>query len=204
LLGLAFLLFDPTRRVYNHVVCARSLGFFFFFFFFFCFFLFCLCTDHQKVGSNTSEPSVCVYVKMDTKETKRKKKTCCCCCCTISSKENQKRESDSREFTTPPPFCQHYLTSKKKKRNRDFDLDFFDQLTSIRRVYSFNGGVSFGNFIAPLRSYWVGVSSSSLSLWFFILVFLVGEATGAIAWRPAHTRRHSSGHLVELLIWQPR
>lgn len=106
------------------------------------FFLFFVCTGHQKVGSNTSEPSVCVYVKMDTKETKRKKKTCCCCCCcTISSKENQKRESDSREFTTPPPFCLHYLTSKKKKkRNRDFDLDFFDQLTSIEEFILLTGG----------------------------------------------------------------
>ena len=56
LLGLAFLLFDPTRCVYNHVVCARFLGFFFVFFFF----LLLLCTGHQKVGSNTQENRACV------------------------------------------------------------------------------------------------------------------------------------------------
>jgi hypothetical protein len=57
LLGLAFLLFDPTRRVYNHVVCARSLGFFFFFFFF-CF----VCALAIKRWAATQASRVCVYM----------------------------------------------------------------------------------------------------------------------------------------------
>lgn len=59
LLGLAFLLFDPTRCVYNHVVCARFLGFFFVFFFFSLVVVYWPSKGGQQ---HTREPSVCVFI----------------------------------------------------------------------------------------------------------------------------------------------
>ena len=155
---------------------------------------------------HTREPSVCVFIciKMDNKKEankkKRKEKTCCC---TISWKRKKREEGI---YDPPPPFRLYYLT---RERNRDFDLDFFDQLTRRRRTVYFFQRRGFSLSFLYIREFYSPPPSvllsrrSSLSL-FLVFSFLVIGETRSDGRDHLKASTHSSGHLVELLIWQPR
>ena len=154
---------------------------------------------------HTREPSVCVfiYIKMDNKKEankkKRKEKTCCC---TISWKRKKREEgiydppplspvlSDEREESR---FWSRFFRSVDEKKTNSL---FLSKKGVLSRFFSL-----FGNFIAPPS---VLLSRrSSLSL-FLVFSFLVIGETRSDGRDHLKASTHSSGHLVELLIWQPR
>lgn len=204
LLGLAFLLFDPTRCVYNHVVCARFLGFFFVFFFFSLVVVYWPSKGGQQ---HTREPSVCVfiYIKMDNTKEANKKKGKKKLVVAPSAEREKKRE----EGIYDPPLSP--VLSDEREESRFWSRFFrsVDEKKTNSLFLSKKGVLSlffplFGNFIAPLRSYWVGVLLSLSLSGFLFSFYWRDEERRARSLKGQHTHTHSSGHLVELLIWQPR
>lgn len=113
------------------------------------------------LASSSSSFFFVLCVHWPSKGGQQHKRAECVCICKDGHKRNEEEKKDllllllhhqqlkgkpkKRErfegIYDPPPFCLHYLTSKKKKRrNRDFDLDFFDQLTSIEEFILLTGG----------------------------------------------------------------
>lgn len=132
----------------------------------------------------------------NTKEANKKKKTCCC---TISWKRKKREEG----IYDPPPLSP--VLSDEREESRFWSRFFrsVDEKKTNSLFLSKKGVLSlffslFGNFIAPFRSYWVGVLLSLSLSGFLFSCYWRDEERRARSLKGQHTQQRTPRRIIDM------